>query len=184
MVDTTGRLLVASPLIGDPNFERSVVLMIEHSSEGALGVVLNNPTQTEVGEMLPAWAPLTARPPVFFLGGPVSPESVICLGLAIGDPSADETFHRVVGNVGTVDLNRAPDELPIEIDEVRLFAGYSGWGAQQLDSELAMDAWFVVDADPGDALMVAPEELWSFVLARQPGPMAWLANYPIDPSLN
>lgn len=184
MVDTTGRLLVASPLIGDPNFDRSVILMIEHNAEGALGVVLNNPTRTDVGEMLPAWAPLTARPPVFFLGGPVSPESVICLGQAIGDASADETFHQVVGNLGTIDLNREPDTFPMDLDEVRLFAGYSGWGPSQLESELAMDAWFVVDADPGDALMSSPDELWSFVLARQRGPMAWLANYPIDPSLN
>ncbi len=184
MADTTGRLLIASPLIGDPNFDRSVVLMIEHNAEGALGVVLNHPSQTDVAEMLPAWAPLTARPPVFFIGGPVSPESVICLGQAIGDASAEESFHRVVGNVGTVDLNRDPDEIAIDLDEVRLFAGYSGWGPQQLEAELAADAWFVVDADPGDPLMGAPEELWSFVLARQTGPMAWLANYPIDPSLN
>lgn len=178
---TAGRLLVASPLIGDANFERSVVLMLEHNEEGALGVVLNQPSQTSVTEMLPAWAGLCAHPDVFFFGGPVSPDSVIGLGrMTATDPAA----HLVVGNVTTVDLNQAPDELDVGVDEVRLFAGYSGWSPRQLDAELAMDAWFVVDADPGDVFMIEPDELWSFVLARQPGPMSWLANYPDDPSLN
>ncbi len=179
---TAGRLLVASPLIGDPNFERSVILMIEHTEESALGLVLSNPSDTSVADMLPTWAPLAARPEVFFFGGPVSPQSVICLGTALS--GHDDTFHRIVGNVGTVDLNRQPDDFPVELGEIRVFAGYSGWGPQQLEAELAVDAWFVVDADPHDPFMSDPHELWSFVLGRQRGPMAWLANYPIDPSLN
>lgn len=182
MKSTAGRLLVASPLLGDPNFDRSVVLMIEHDAESALGLVLTDPTETEVAEMLPQWAPLVSPPDVFFLGGPVSYESVICLGGAIG--GSDESFHRVVGNVGTVDLNQGPDDYPVDLQEIRVFAGYSGWGPGQLEAELAMDAWFVVDADPHDPFMSTPQDLWSMVLARQPGPMAWLANYPIDPSLN
>ena len=101
---TAGRLLVASPLIGDPNFERSVILMIEHTEESALGLVLSNPSDTPVAHMLPAWAPLVARPDVFFFGGPVSPQSVICLGTALS--GHDETFHRVVGNVGTIVVHR------------------------------------------------------------------------------
>ncbi len=182
MASTAGRLLVASPLIGDPNFERSVILMLEHDATSALGLVLNNPTRTEVAEVLPQWAPYAARPDLFFLGGPVSPESVICLGAAVGGDS--ENFHRVVGNVGTVDLNQEPDEFGVDLSEIRAFAGYSGWGPRQLESELSMDAWFVVDADPHDPFMSDPDELWSMVLARQKGPMAWLANYPIDPKLN
>ena len=62
MASTAGRLLVASPLIGDPNFERSVILMLEHDSTSALGLVLNNPTHTDVAEMIPQWAPFTTRP--------------------------------------------------------------------------------------------------------------------------
>lgn len=182
MDPTVGRLLVASPLIGDPNFHRSVVLMIEHTAQGALGVALNNPSETLVADMLPAWKTLASRPAAFFLGGPVSPEAVIGLGRVLG--GAEETFHPVVQNVGTVDLNRAPGELDLELEEVRIFSGYSGWGPRQLDSELRADAWFVVDADPHDVFITEPEELWSFVLARQSGPMAWLANYPVNPKLN
>lgn len=182
MPSTAGRLLVASPLMGDPNFERTIVLMIEHTSEGAIGVVLNSPTETTVGQVLPAWESLASRPGVFFRGGPVDSEAVLCLGATLG--GAEDTFHTVVGNVGTIDLNRAPDELDLELEEVRLFAGYSGWGPKQLDMEVASDAWFVVDADPHDAFMTEPDELWSFVLARQSGPMAWLANYPVDPRMN
>lgn len=182
MNSTAGRLLVASPLLGDPNFERSVVLMLEHDETSALGLVLNNPTHTDVGEMLPQWAPLASRPEKFFLGGPVSPESVICLGASIGGDH--ETFHHVVGNVGTVDLNLSIDELGLELTHIRVFAGYSGWGPRQLEAELAVDAWFVVDADPHDAFMSDPDELWSMVLRRQKGPMAWLANYPHDPRMN
>lgn len=182
MSSTAGRLLIASPLIGDPNFERSVILMIEHNADGALGVVLNNQSDTNVEEMLPAWADLATTPSVFFFGGPVSPESVIGVGRVVGGPN--EAFHPVVGNVGPIDLNQQPDELPHEVQEVRVFAGYSGWGPRQLESELAVDAWFVVDADPGDAFITEPDELWSFVLLRQRWPMAWLANYPVDPKLN
>jgi len=182
MESTAGKLLVASPLIGDPNFDRSVVLMIEHNDEGALGVVLNNDSNTPVREVLPSWASLAASPDVVFFGGPVSPESVIGLGLKLG--GSDLSFRPVVGNAGTVDLNQDPAHLPVELEEMRAFAGYSGWGAQQLDQELRMDAWFVVEADPRDAFMTEPRELWSFVLSRQPGLMAWLANYPYDPKLN
>lgn len=179
---TAGRLLVASPLLGDPNFERSVILMLEHDSSSALGLVLNEPTRTAVEEMLPNWAPLVVDPGVFFIGGPVSHESVICLGRR--HEGWHESWKPVVGDVGTVDLNFEPDDYPIGLDVIRVFAGYSGWGPGQLEGELAQDAWFVVDADPADAFAADPSELWSDVLGRQRGPLAWLANYPHDPSLN
>jgi len=168
--------------MGDPNFERSVVLMLEHNASGALGLVLNRHSDAEVGEMFPAWAGLAAAPDLFFFGGPVSPESVICLGRAVGETTDD--FRAAIGSVGPLDLHLDPPDLGMTIDQVRMFAGYSGWGPRQLESELAADAWFVVDADPLDAFFSEPSNLWSAVLRRQPGPMAWLANYPIDPRMN
>lgn len=181
MASTAGRLLVASPLIGDPNFERSVVLMLEHDANGALGLVLDRPSDTPVAEILPQWAPSATRPDHFFIGGPVAPETVIALGRSLTN---DPGFVRFVENVGTLDLDGDPDQVADDLVALRLFAGYSGWGPGQLESELAVDAWFVVDADPNDAFSAQPDELWSFVLRRQAGPMAWLANYPLDPSLN
>ena len=182
MDSTAGRLLVASPLIGDPNFERSVILMLEHSDDGALGLVLNNPSQMPLDEMLPQWTPLVSAPSTFFFGGPVSPSSVIALGRVVGSPPAD--FKPVIGSVGPIDLHDDPTELAYALDQARAFAGYSGWGPRQLESELAVDAWFVVDADPHDAFTTDPHGLWSFVLKRQSGPMSWLANYPEDPRMN
>src|SRR2546430_2486669 len=75
-----GKLLVATPLLGDPNFHRTVVLMLEHGDEGAVGLVLNRPSETAVAGPLPQWKALTADPDVVFVGGPVRTEMVIGLG--------------------------------------------------------------------------------------------------------
>ncbi len=177
-----GKLLVATPDLSDPNFFRTVVLMLEHGRGGALGVVLNRPSELEVSEPLPAWAEVAAQPPVVFVGGPVSPSSAICLGRA--EPVADGDWQPVVGPVGAVDLNLAPGEVTPRPEVVRVFAGYAGWGPRQLEAEILSGGWFVVDAEPDDALSQAPDELWSEVLRRQPGRLAIFANYPLDPSTN
>lgn len=158
-----GRLLVATPLIGDDTFRRTVVLLLAHSEEGALGVVLNRPTDTPAVELLLGWGARAAAPGVVFEGGPVGTDGVI--GLAVD---------------GSVDLHRDPDDLPDAPGEVRLFAGQAGWGAGQLEDEIGERAWWVVDADPGDALTRHPHTLWERVLRRQPAPTAWFANFPDD----
>jgi putative transcriptional regulator len=178
-----GRLLVAAPGLSDPNFARTVVLLLEHSDAGALGLVLNRPSDTGVGEALPEWAPLAAHPPVVFVGGPVAPATAVCLGRARADaPTAG--WEPVLDRVGTVDLNGHPADLFPPVDEVRVFAGYAGWAGGQLEAEIAGGGWFVVDAEPDDALFPLPERLWPAVLRRQGGHLALLANFPLDPSLN
>lgn len=181
--DTTGRLLVASPLIGDPNFERTVVLMIEHNPDGALGLVLNRPMHATVEEVLPQWASLALAPGRFHQGGPVAPDSVIALGWRSATEPV-EGFTAVVDPLGTVDLHLPADHYDGRVERFRLFAGYSGWGPGQLEGELAAGAWWVLDALPGDAISAEPSDLWSAALARQSGPIAWFAQYPDDPSLN
>ena len=178
-----GRLLVATPVLYDPNFDRSVVLVLEHGlDEGALGVVLNRPSGTELDEPLPGWGPLAADPPVVFVGGPVEPSAAIAIGWASGDEPPG--WSPVLGTIGTVDLNVEPDDVADELDAVRIFAGYAGWGPGQLEGELDAGAWVVVEADPRDAMTDDPGNLWRSVLRRQPGTVAWLANYPADPSTN
>jgi putative transcriptional regulator len=185
-----GRLLVATPELGDPNFFRTVVLMLEHTPDGAVGVVLNRPTDTGLGEAATdwdGWDELAAPPAVVFLGGPVSQTAVICVA---SRPDAEpattpededaEGFQPVVGPLGVADLRRPPDA----VEAVRIFAGYSGWGGGQLEGELAAGAWFVLDADPDDALGEHPDELWSRVLRRQGGRLALFAACPPDPTLN
>lgn len=181
MSSTAGRLLVANPLLIDPNFARSVVLMLEHDDDGALGLVLDRPSATPVAEIIDRWAPLAAPPDLFFLGGPVSPESVICLGRVVS-PDAPAAARCVVGDIATVDLD--DDPAAAGFAAVRLFAGYAGWGPGQLDEELGANGWLVVDARPGDALDPEPGSLWRRVVARQPGETAWLATFPEDLGLN
>ena len=172
----SGQLLVATPMLGDPNFDRTVVLMIEHNSEGALGVVLNRPGTLEVVDALPEWSTLAASPAVLFSGGPVQGNALVGLG--------EEAEVPLVGSVGTVNLGIAPDGADGRLRRVRLFAGYAGWGPGQLEGEIEARAWFVLDALPEDALTPEPGELWSAVLRRQRGHQRLLARHPTNPELN
>lgn len=178
-----GKLLVATPPLVDENFDRSVVLLLEHGDEGALGVILNRPTGNGVEDMLEAWAPYTASPRVLFEGGPVEPAALI--GLARMDRAQiTDAWAPVTERLGTVDLRRVPAEVQPEIETLRLFVGYSGWGAGQLEAELEAGAWIVAEAAPDDAFAADPESLWRDVLGRQRGRTKWLANFPDDPELN
>lgn len=177
------RLLVASPTLVDPNFFRTVVLVLEHGDAGALGLVLNRPSETGVEDALPRWAPWAAPPGVVFVGGPVSPDSALCLGRVRGDMEAGG-WERVLGQVGTVDLHREPDEIVPRLDGVRVFAGYAAWAPGQLEDEIRDGGWFVVAAEPDDVLSSMPDDLWRAVLRRQRGRLAMVANFPLRPSLN
>ena len=182
-VSAAGKLLVATPELHDPNFLRTVVLVLEHSADGALGLVLNRPTDTPLQVAIPGWAELGAAPAVVFNGGPVQPEAAI--GLARGASGAEgDGFAPLFADLSTVDLGRDPGVLGISVDAVRVFAGYSGWGPGQLDGELDADGWYVVDARSDDTWTSRPGELWRAVLRRQPGPLRMVAGFPDDPSLN
>ena len=188
-----GRLLVATPNLGDPNFERTVILLLEHGEDGALGVVLNRPSDLDLAEPLPEWARAAADPPVVFIGGPVAPSAAVCLarvarhGAARGWEPVEGPGGPLIGaqgSVGTLDLDTDPDETIAGLDEIRVFAGYAGWGPGQLEAEIGAGGWFVVDADAADPLSPAPENLWAAVLRRQRGALAFFAAYPPDPALN
>jgi putative transcriptional regulator len=183
---TKGRLLVATPRLGDPNFERTVVFMLEHGDEGALGLVLNRPSDIEVGVPLPEWSRFAGQPSVVFVGGPVSQGSAIALGRVGGGaaPPLGDAFEPVLGGVGVVDLGIDPDVLGAALDDLRVFTGYAGWGEGQLEAELEEGAWYVVDALPDDAFSSRPSRLWAAVLRRQPPPLNRVALYPPDLSLN
>ena len=181
-----GRLLVASTKLGDPNFDRSVILVLDHGDEGALGVVLNRPTPVPVGEILDPWAAQAeaAPPDVIFRGGPVSPDAVIGLARAPAAASDTTAWRAVIDSVGIVDLAVPPDAQPVVPDGARLFSGYAGWAADQLEGELAEGAWFVVDALGEDVFCADPEQLWHDVVRRQRGSLRLLATYPPNPSDN
>jgi putative transcriptional regulator len=182
----TGRLLVASPLLGDPSFARAVVLLLDHDEEGALGVIINRPTPVGVAQVLPDWQPFATTPGVLFQGGPVALDSA--LGLATMPTGIEDEeplgWRRVSGGLGLVDLDTPPEILAPEMADLRIFAGYAGWGAGQLEAELAEDAWYVVTAEATDAFSAQPETLWRSVLRRQPGELAFVSTCPDDPTMN
>jgi putative transcriptional regulator len=184
-----GRLLVATPLLGDPNFRRTVILIVEDEpKEGTLGVVLNRPTEVQVGQVLESWTDLVTGPTVVFKGGPVSPNSALALALARGE---DEPLgwrsldgSSLMSRIGLVDLEAPPELLAGGITSLRVFAGYAGWGPGQLKEEIAEGAWYVLPGEPSDAFLAEPERLWPEVLRRQGGEYAIVATYPDDPLQN
>src|SRR5215470_10533750 len=188
--DLAGRLLVATPMLGDPNFRRTVVLIVEHEVEqGTLGVVLNRPTKVPVGQVLEPWTELATDPSVVFTGGPVSPNSALALAHV---PGTDEPvgWHPLEGGrpevarLGLVDLDAPPGLLAAAIVSLRVYAGYAGWSSGQLQAEIEEGAWYVLPAEASDAFCAEPARLWPAVLRRQGGELAYLATYPDDPGLN
>jgi putative transcriptional regulator len=179
-----GRLLVATPGLVDANFFRAVVLLVEHNDEGAAGVVLNRPSDVALNDgPLEEWQDMAADPPLVFFGGPVQPGAAVCLARA--QPHEEpEGFQPVIGGLGVVDIGREDVEIRPHLDRIRVFAGYAGWGAGQLESEIEEGAWYVLDADPEDALCSQPGGLWRSVLKRQGGRLALVANFPADPTMN
>ncbi len=183
---SAGRLLVAAPVLADPNFHRTVILLLDHDEEGSLGVVLNRPSHVPVRAVLPSWDGRTTGTDVLFTGGPVADDSALALGLLPGpvDGPEPEGFRRVAGPFGLVDLDLDPDDSVTHLDAVRIYTGYSGWAAGQLEDEVAEGAWYVVDGGPGDVFDPAPEGLWVRVLRRQVGELAFVATPSTDPRLN
>ncbi|MGD9955563.1 MAG: YqgE/AlgH family protein [Candidatus Nanopelagicales bacterium] len=185
-VPLAGRLLVAAPAMTDPNFARTVVLLLDHDEEGTLGVVLNRPSHVPVGAVLPSWDGRTTGADVVFGGGPVAEDSALGLALLPGpvDGPEPEGFRRVAGPYGLVDLDIDPDGAAAELLAVRIFAGYAGWGEGQLLDEIARGDWYVVDGGSDDVFAADTADLWHRVLRRQPGDLAFLATPSVDPSLN
>lgn len=182
----SGSLLVSSTGLAEPTFRRTVVYIIEHTEAGSFGVVVNRLSDTTVAAMLPAWAPLSAAPSVLHVGGPVHRDSALCLGTIRVGASIDGVpgIRRVDGRVVMIDLDSDPDLIARYVDGVRIFAGYAGWSAGQLDGELRNDDWMVVSALPQDILAPAGIDMWARVLRRQPLPLALLATHPIEVERN
>jgi putative transcriptional regulator len=182
-----GSLLVATASLADPNFERSVVLLLDHDESGSLGVVLNRPSPVPVGEVLSDWQDLAASPGVLFHGGPVATDSALAVAALAPRPAPDDDpvgFRRLFGTTGVVDLDTPTELLDAAVARVRVFAGYAGWGDGQLEAEVEEGSWYVVEAEGDDVFGSSPERLWGVVLRRQPGELAWVSTRPADPTLN
>lgn len=180
---TAGMLLVSVPALADDNFDRTVVLMIEHDDNGALGLVLNRPSGTEVVDHLPDLVDSLVSPALFFVGGPVSIGGLMALGRRSLNGRLAGAVD-IVGPVVLVDPQALVNDEVTGVEALRLFTGYSGWGPGQLDSELEMGVWYVVDSLADDVLCLDPGSLWRNVLKRQGGRLASQSFYPEDPTMN
>ena len=185
-----GRLLVATPLLGDPNFRRTVILVVEHEEvQGTLGVVLNRPTKIPVGQVLDQWTEPDHRPARWCSTAARSPAAArwpwpSCpapMSRSAGVPSMAPPHWPASGCL-TSTRRRAC--LLRRSSRCASTPGYAGWSPGQLESEIDEGAWYVVTAEPGDVFAVDPDALWRTVLRRQEGDLAFLATYPDDPSLN
>jgi putative transcriptional regulator len=177
----SGQLLLASPALQDPNFKRAVVLIGAHSDEGAMGVVLNRPSNATVGELVPQLEPAIGDEETVYVGGPVQPNSIVFLAEFL-DPEPAGLL--VLGRIGFPTPEADLDELAEATARRRVFAGYAGWGSGQLDAELDHGDWIAHPALPDDVFSEDPAELWSRVLARKGGAYVLIARMPLDPSLN
>lgn len=175
-----GKLLVASPVLADPNFARSVVLVTEHNADGAMGIVLNRPAGAPARKLLPALAEIAGDDPLF-VGGPVQPEAVVLLA-EFSD--LDAAAWIVVADVGLASADTDVAELVPAVRRGRFYAGYSGWGPGQLEAELEAESWIVEPPIPAELFPDDPETLWHDVLRRKGGQYALISRMPEDPSVN
>jgi putative transcriptional regulator len=175
-----GQLLIAGPGLMDMNFFRTVVLVVEHSDEGALGLVLNRPSETTVGEAVSELDQLLDADDLLYIGGPVQPSALIVLARF---EDATDAALIAFDDVGVLATSASLDE-PAGILRSRAFVGHAGWGPGQLDSELERGDWILERAVLEDAFTGAAGELWETVLTRKGGSYALVARMPPDPSVN
>lgn len=180
MEPLSGHLLIAGSSLVDPNFRRAVVLIGHHDDDGAVGVVLNRESEVEVAVAVPPLANLVEAGERLFIGGPVSSRSAVVVADFEHPERAEVVAFDSVGFL--------PEETDAEslggLRRARVFAGYAGWGAGQLETELEEGSWITEPARATDVFTDDPEALWGDVLRRK-GPEYWLmSTMPFDPSLN
>jgi putative transcriptional regulator len=179
-----GDLLVASIMLADGVFNQTVVLILDADEDGALGVILNEISQTPLDAVLPEWVSTVSEPRLLFHGGPVSPNGAICLASVVSDGEEPPGWRQLFESVGLLHL-----DTPIEIvsgayRDLRIFAGYAGWASGQLQAEIAEGMWHLITADYSDVFGDQPLELWRIVLRRQKGELAYFSTWVENPELN
>ncbi len=181
MESLRGKLLLASPALLDPNFRRTVVLIGPHDEQGALGLVLNRPSEVQVRDVVGDLGPLSGEADRLFVGGPVAPGAVVVLA-EFSDPSL--AAMSINGDIGLPSMSADPERLAAGVRHSRCFAGHAGWGAGQLDAELAEESWFIEPLVASDLWLEPDQDLWGTLMLRRGGEYALLARMPMDPTLN
>mgnify|MGYP001564513647 CR=1 FL=1 len=179
-----GMFLVATPHLKDPNFRQTVVLICEHGAGGSLGLVVNRRTDQHITEVLPQATGLHERAGFVYTGGPVQKDSLLILHrLGWEVPESRPIFDGVClgGELGVLE-----EELTQDHGEglVRVYMGYAGWAAGQLQFELASGSWLVLPAQMPMVFARDPLQVWPAILRALGGDYALYATMPPDPSLN
>lgn len=181
-----GMLLVAAPDLTSEEFNRSVVLVIEHSHTTTFGVNLASRSDLAVANVLPEWTELTAKPQALYIGGPLSQQAVVGLGVTKPgvDIAASGPFNKLANRLVHVDLRVPPSDVKDDLEGMRFFAGYAEWAPGQLNREIEQGDWFVAPALPSDILAPGRVDVWGDVMRRQPMPLPLYSTYPSDPTDN
>ncbi|WP_291314459.1 YqgE/AlgH family protein [Corynebacterium sp. UBA2622] len=177
-----GSLLVAAPGMVSPEFARTVVLVLEHTAGGTLGIIINRRSETAVYNVLPDWLPLVAKPQAFYVGGPVGPQAGVAVGVTRNGVAIEEhpEFTRLANRLVHLDLHAQPGDLEPLLEGVRIFVGTAQWEAGQLEEEIERGDWFVAPALPGDVIAPGSADLWGDVMRRQAMPLPLFATFPED----
>ena len=168
MTDSKPFLLIAMPRLTDPNFDRSVILVVNHSPEGALGIVLNRPTDVRLGDLAIANCEIhegLADATVWY-GGPCEPERIWLLhqkGRALGPEEMLLGDDLVLGSsLEWIQNKKGPS--PLQLGECKFFSGYAGWVPEQLDQEIQSSAWLTAPMVPQLILSTPPEKIWELAV--------------------
>ncbi|MCW2782951.1 MAG: hypothetical protein JWR35_3400 [Marmoricola sp.] len=179
-----GWLLISSAILVEPPFARTIILLLNVDADGSLGVVLNRPSHVAVGEVLGGWGPVVATPEVIFRGGPVDTDSALGVATLVGGEDEPIGWSRLFADTGLVDLDAPTEVIGSATAAMRIYAGYAGWSAGQLEDEIDEGAWYVVPAERSDLFSPDPDLLWRQVLRRQGAELALMITMPADPTLN
>lgn len=174
---TPGKLLIAEPFLGDPSFMRTVVLICEHGPDGTVGFVINKPTPATLDELLPE---TYVNDVVIFNGGPVQLDTLHMLH-RLPDMLGG---NKVIENIHWGGSYEALQNTITHNADIKLFVGYSGWGAGQLDQEMEQGSWLVGDATENLLFETATEDIWKVAVLALGKEYAPLVNLPVNPQLN
>ena len=177
-----GRLLISEPFLNEPYFKRSVIILVEHNDEGSMGFILNKPIEVNIKGSIPDFSEYKGS---LFLGGPVKRDQLFFIH-TLGD--------KINGSVQILDnlflggdlaqLKKMIKAKEIKESEFRFFAGYAGWGPDQLKNELKTKSWFVGSAQVAQIMDENTNRLWGNILKTMGKEYAILSNFPENPSLN
>ena len=164
-----GKLLVAARSLPDPNFAETVVLLADYSEEGAMGLIVNRQTEVTLARLMPGLQNAKSRAAFAFLGGPVAVPGVLAL---LRSPTARGDTRHIVGDVYLVNTSEVLDELlssGAAQNQLRVYVGYAGWGAGQLDRETATGAWHVLEGTGDIVFDPDPDTTWQRLIRRTEG---------------